>query len=220
MCKSECVCMCVCACLSFCVCVCVWESVRVFINMCMCVIMTMSVCDACACVYVWECVCMCVHVCVCVCVCMCVCVLEDIDQRTQVMSTRKQYGVELGGWKGEYWYTEIFFFFVCIVATINRLIILPLFSACWVFSISCFHNPPNSDMDWGSLAYVHHQNACVYTWGLGTSTVSQHIFDLEKLFFFKYSLIGFETQVIKFSVWHPDCKWTLLYLKQIKPCWT
>ena len=32
------------------------------------------------------------------------------------------------------------------VATINRLITLPLFSACWVFS--CFCNPLNSDMDY------------------------------------------------------------------------
>ena len=40
------------------------------------------------------------------------------------------------------------FFFFHIVTTINRLIILPLFtfSACWVFL--CFRNPPNSDITW------------------------------------------------------------------------
>ena len=31
-------------------------------------------------------------------------------------------------------------------ATVNKLTIMPLFSACWVSS--CFHNPPNSDMDY------------------------------------------------------------------------
>ena len=39
-----------------------------------------------------------------------------------------------------------FFFFFHAVGIINRLIILPLFSACWFFS--CFSNPPNSDMDY------------------------------------------------------------------------
>ena len=41
-------------------------------------------------------------------------------------------------------------------------------SACRVFS--CFHNPPNSDMDYtGSLTCVRdHSCACVYTRGLGT----------------------------------------------------
>ena len=35
---------------------------------------------------------------------------------------------------------------IVFVATINRLIILPLFSAWWVFSYFC--NPPNSDIDY------------------------------------------------------------------------
>ena len=62
------------------------------------------------------------------------------------------------------------------------------FSACWVFS--CFHNPPNSDMDYRifniSHACVHdHSYVCAYTHGLGTLTVSQHsTFDSEKLTIF------------------------------------
>ena len=64
-----------------------------------------------------------------------------------------------------------------IVATINKVIILPLFSICWVFL--CFRNPPNSDMEWwtaGSLTCVHdHSYACVYTRGLGTLTVTEWV---------------------------------------------
>ena len=45
-----------------------------------------------------------------------------------------------------------------IEATINRLVILPLFRACWLFL--CFRNPPNSDRD---HRIRDHSYACVYT---------------------------------------------------------
>ena len=67
------------------------------------------------------------------------------------------------------------------VTTINRLIILPHFSACWVFS--CFHNPPHSDMDYRifnvrTWYFLCHAYTC--TRELGTPTTSQHnIFDSE-----------------------------------------
>ena len=51
-------------------------------------------------------------------------------------------------------------------------------SACWVFS--CFCNPPNSDMDYRIFNMCDHLYECVYTWGLGTPTASQHIFDTGK----------------------------------------
>ena len=61
-------------------------------------------------------------------------------------------------------------------ATSNRLIILPLFSACWVFS--CFRNPQNSDMttESSSLTCVrYHSYACVYIHtGVGQQIASQH----------------------------------------------
>ena len=61
-----------------------------------------------------------------------------------------------------------FFFFFRRVATINRLIILPLFSACWVFL--CFRKTPNSDTDYRTFLTCirDHSYAWVYTQGLGT----------------------------------------------------
>ena len=46
---------------------------------------------------------------------------------------------------------DLLLIFFRIVATVNKLTILPLFSACWVSS--CFHNPPNSDMGY-KIFYV------------------------------------------------------------------
>ena len=48
-------------------------------------------------------------------------------------------------------------------------------SACWVFS--WFRNPTNSDMDYRIFnvrTWSDHLYVCVYTWGLGTLTTSQH----------------------------------------------
>ena len=74
-----------------------------------------------------------------------------------------------------------FFFFFRRVATINRLIILPLFSACRVFL--CFRKTPNSDTDYRTFN--------MHTWsflrvsihtGVGhTLTASHHIFYSENL---------------------------------------
>ena len=56
-------------------------------------------------------------------------------------------------------------------------------SSCWVFS--CFHNPPNSDMDYRIFNVRTWSFLCVrilYTRGLGTPTASQHnIFDSKKI---------------------------------------
>ena len=69
-------------------------------------------------------------------------------------------------------------------------------SACWVFSIGCLFchflvlaasfrgSVILQTLTWttGSLTCVrHHSYAYVYTWGLGTLTARQHIFDSEKL---------------------------------------
>ena len=72
---------------------------------------------------------------------------------------------------------SVYFFFFRIVATVNRLIILPLFSTCSV--CSCFRNPPNSDMNYRILNV--RTWSFLYTRGLGTPTDSQHnIFNSEK----------------------------------------
>ena len=39
----------------------------------------------------------------------------------------------------------------------------PAYSACWVFS--CFHNPPNSDMDYRIFNVLTYVNACDNAWG-------------------------------------------------------
>ena len=57
-----------------------------------------------------------------------------------------------------------FFFFFRILATINKLIVLPLFNACWVFS--CFRNPPNSDNRYLMWARDH-SDACALLLGVG-----------------------------------------------------
>ena len=75
---------------------------------------------------------------------------------------------------------RIIIFFFRLVATIKEQIILPLFSACWVFS--CFRNLSNSNMDYRIFN--------VRTWSfLGTPTASQrNIFYSEKLIkFFLHS---------------------------------
>ena len=72
-------------------------------------------------------------------------------------------------------------------------------SACWLFL--CFHNPPNSNMDyrifkvctWPFVSWY----ACIYTRGLGTLTASQHsLFDLEKLKVFCVLVMGFEPSTV------------------------
>ena len=85
-----------------------------------------------------------------------------------------------------------------LVVTINMLIILPLFSAYWVFS--CFRNPPNSDMDYRIVlrAYVIIL-VRVYTHVGWAARKAQHnIFDSEKLLFFPLVLlVGFEPRSMK-----------------------
>ena len=94
-----------------------------------------------------------------------------------------------------------FFFFFHIVATINRLIILPLASAYWVFS---FIRNCHRTLTWtsGSLTGIrNHSYACVYTTReVGTPTASQHniIICLGKNHnCFLVLLTGFEPRVIE-----------------------
>ena len=68
-------------------------------------------------------------------------------------------------------------------------------SACWL--LSCFHNPPNSDMDYRSFNVhtymVVRMRAYTHWGGWGTPTASQHnLFDSENPTVFLVLLAGFE----------------------------
>ena len=76
---------------------------------------------------------------------------------------------------------QYMFFFSPIVATINRMIILPLLVRAGSFHVSEIHRT----LRWTARSLIcvrDHSYACVYTLGLGTLTASRHhIFDSEKL---------------------------------------
>ena len=76
--------------------------------------------------------------------------------------------------------------YILLVATINRLLILPFLVHAGSFRVSVIHRTP------GSLTCIRdHFYACVYTRGLSTPTVSQHnILDSEKLTRFFLVLSG------------------------------